>query len=49
MIYCKRVYEAAHPNDGKRILVDRLWPRGMRKDQLIMDLWLKEVAPSTAL
>ncbi|XID74846.1 DUF488 domain-containing protein [Alkanindiges sp. WGS2144] len=49
MIYCKRVYEAAHPNDGKRILVDRLWPRGLRKDQLIMDQWLKEVAPSTAL
>lgn len=49
MIYCKRVYNLAEDNDGKRVLIDRLWPRGIRKDHLVMDLWLKEAAPSTAL
>ena len=47
MIQCKRVYEPASPADGRRVLVDRLWPRGIRKEALAMDDWLKEVAPST--
>ena len=45
----KRVYEPASPGDGMRILVDRLWPRGIAKDKAKVDLWLKEIAPSTAL
>ncbi|GBQ23627.1 DUF488 domain-containing protein [Gluconacetobacter sacchari] len=45
----KRVYDAPEPDDGARVLVDRLWPRGMRKDALKMDLWLKDVAPSPDL
>ena len=45
----KRVYEEPKKNDGKRILVDRLWPRGLRKAEVKVDLWLKEIAPSTAL
>ena len=45
----KRVYEAADPGDGMRILVDRLWPRGIAKEKAKIDLWLKEVAPSDAL
>ena len=45
----KRVYEEAKKSDGKRILVDRLWPRGLRKAEVKVDLWLKEIAPSTAL
>ena len=49
MIQVKRVYEAAEPQDGARFLVERLWPRGMKKESLQMDGWLKEVAPSTAL
>ena len=48
MIRCKRVYELLEPGDGQRVLVDRLWPRNRRKDQL-QALWLPEVAPSTAL
>lgn len=43
-VYCP--YEAA---DGKRILIDRLWPRGLTRDEAFIDLWLKEVAPSTSL
>ena len=46
MIQCKRVYEPASPADGRRVLVDRLWPRGIRKEALAMDDWLKDVAPS---
>lgn len=42
----KRVYEAHNTDDGARYLVERLWPRGMRKEKLVMDAWLKEVAPS---
>ncbi|NDL63405.1 DUF488 domain-containing protein [Acerihabitans arboris] len=49
MIYCKRVYEPAEPGDGYRVLVDRLWPRGVKKNALRMDLWCKDVAPSQAL
>lgn len=45
----KRAYEAPAPDDGTRVLVDRLWPRGVRKDQAALDLWLKDLAPSTAL
>jgi uncharacterized protein YeaO (DUF488 family) len=49
MIQLKRIYEAASETDGLRILVDRLWPRGMTKKRAAVDLWLKEVAPSTEL
>lgn len=49
MIALKRVYEAASKDDGYRILVDRLWSRGLSKDKASVDLWLKEVAPSTEL
>ncbi|MDQ3809486.1 MAG: DUF488 domain-containing protein [Chloroflexota bacterium] len=49
MIKLKRVYEAAEPDDGVRILVERLWPRGMKKDRLELDAWLKDVAPSDQL
>jgi len=45
----KRVYEKPDAKDGFRILVDRLWPRGMTKEKAALDLWLKEVAPSTEL
>jgi len=48
-IRTKRVYEPEDPDDGFRVLVDRLWPRGMAKGQVQVDLWLKDVAPSTAL
>jgi uncharacterized protein YeaO (DUF488 family) len=48
-IFLKRAYEPPAKTDGMRILVDRLWPRGITKDQAAIDLWLKEVAPSTAL
>ncbi|HEX8989871.1 MAG TPA: DUF488 domain-containing protein [Rhodocyclaceae bacterium] len=49
MIYCKRVYDPADASDGARFLVDRLWPRGVRKEQLPLDDWLKELAPSDDL
>ena len=45
----KRVYEPSDDEDGARFLVERLWPRGMRKEALRMDAWLKDVAPSDAL
>src|SRR5271170_2527705 len=45
----KRVYEEPDTEDGKRILVDRLWPRGLTKEKARVDLWLKDVAPSTEL
>lgn len=45
----KRVYDAPAASDGMRILVDRLWPRGIAKDKAKIDLWLKEIAPSDAL
>jgi uncharacterized protein YeaO (DUF488 family) len=48
-IKIKRVYEDVTKEDGKRILVDRLWPRGLTKSRARIDLWLKEIAPSTAL
>ena len=48
-IKIKRVYEQADKKDGERILVDRLWPRGLTKEKANVDLWLKEIAPSTEL
>ncbi|WP_374370447.1 DUF488 domain-containing protein [Tabrizicola sp.] len=48
-IRVKRVYRAARVSDGKRILVDRLWPRGVSKDRARLDRWCKEIAPSDAL
>ena len=48
-IFVKRIYAARSPEDGYRILVDRLWPRGIKKEQGFIDLWLKEIAPSPAL
>jgi len=48
-IKIKRVYEKPDKEDGIRILVDRLWPRGLTKERAGVDLWLKEIAPSTAL
>ncbi len=48
-IKLKRVYEKPAKADGTRILVDRLWPRGLTKAEAKLDLWLKEIAPSTEL
>ena len=48
-IRLKRVYEKPNKDDGIRILVDRLWPRGLTKQKAALDLWLKEIAPSTEL
>lgn len=48
-IKIKRVYEQPEKKDGQRILVDRLWPRGLTKEKAAVDLWLKEIAPSTEL
>ena len=45
----KRVYEPPAADDGTRVLVDRLWPRGIARDKARIDLWLKEIAPSDAL
>lgn len=45
----KRIYEEYEKSDGHRILVDRLWPRGIKKEKARIDSWMKEVAPSTAL
>lgn len=45
----KRVYETPDAKDGFRILVDRLWPRGLTKEKAALDLWLKDIAPSTDL
>ena len=49
MIRVKRVYEESAKDDGYRILVDRLWPRGLTKEKAHVDLWMKEIAPSDAL
>jgi uncharacterized protein YeaO (DUF488 family) len=49
VIKTKRVYESTGPADGARILVERLWPRGIRKEDLALDSWIKDVAPSTGL
>ena len=45
----RRVYEVPEPSDGQRVLVDRLWPRGLSKNKAALDEWLKAVAPSDAL
>jgi uncharacterized protein YeaO (DUF488 family) len=49
MIKTKRVYESPSPEDGLRILVDRLWPRGLSKEQAHVNSWYKEIAPSNEL
>ncbi|MCA9423099.1 MAG: DUF488 domain-containing protein [Burkholderiales bacterium] len=48
-IHVKRAYDPPTPEDGCRVLVDRLWPRGLSKERAAVDEWLREVAPSTAL
>jgi len=48
-IQIKRIYEEAEKKDGMRILVDRIWPRGISKDKAKLDLWIKEIGPSTDL
>jgi uncharacterized protein YeaO (DUF488 family) len=49
MVKIKRVYDPVSPDDGKRILVDRLWPRGIKKEKAQIDEWLKEISPSNEL
>lgn len=49
MIHLKRAYEPADPADGVRLLVERLWPRGLKKDSLKIESWTKNIAPSTEL
>lgn len=48
-LYLKRIYEHPADDDGFRILVDRLWPRGVKKETAAIDLWLKEIAPTSEL
>ncbi len=49
MIKMKRAYEAPAPSDGRRYLVDRLWPRGKKKDELQLTAWMRDIAPSNEL
>lgn len=49
MVRLERVYDDPTADDGTRVLVDRLWPRGLRKDAAHVDEWMKEIAPSTEL
>ena len=49
MVKLKRVYDQPEKADGKRVLVDRLWPRGLKKEDARLDLWLKDIAPSDDL
>ena len=49
MIKIKRIYDEPEPGDGVRLLVDRLWPRGLSKEKAAVDHWLKEIAPSDEL
>jgi uncharacterized protein YeaO (DUF488 family) len=49
MIQVKRVYDPSGGTDGVRVLVDRLWPRGLSRDRAVVKLWLKDLAPSSAL
>jgi len=49
MFKLKRAYDAPDPTDGYRVLVDRLWPRGLSREKAHLDLWLKEIAPSDQL
>jgi uncharacterized protein YeaO (DUF488 family) len=48
-IQLKRAYDPVRPEDGHRVLVDRLWPRGVKKESLQVETWMKEIAPSTEL
>lgn len=48
-IRLKRAYDAPHPDDGKRILVERLWPRGVSREKAALDHWLKDIAPTPEL
>jgi uncharacterized protein YeaO (DUF488 family) len=48
-VVVKRVYEAASPSDGARVLVDRLWPRGLKKEDAAVKFWLRDLAPSDGL
>jgi uncharacterized protein YeaO (DUF488 family) len=48
-IRIKRVFDPASPDDGTRVLVERLWPRGMTREKIQSETWLREIAPSTAL
>ncbi len=49
VIESERIYDVSRKKGGYRVLVDRLWPRGLRKDEVHVDLWLKDIAPSTEL
>ncbi len=49
MVKIKRVYDPVSADDGKRVLIDRLWPRGITKEKAHVDEWMKEIAPSTGL
>jgi uncharacterized protein YeaO (DUF488 family) len=49
IVQIKRVYEKPSQDDGARVLVDRLWPRGLKKEKAALDLWLKDIAPSPGL
>ena len=49
MLKLKRIYVPAEPTDGYRVLVDRIWPRGVSKEKAGIDLWMKEIAPSDQL
>jgi uncharacterized protein YeaO (DUF488 family) len=49
MLKVKRIYEKSAPTDGERFLVDRLWPRGLKKEEARLQAWLKELAPSPEL
>ncbi len=49
VVEVKRVYDDPDPDDGARLLVDGLWPRGLRKDQVVVDEWLRDIAPSKEL
>lgn len=48
-VHIKRAYDPAEPDDGYRVLVDRLWPRGVSRDEIVFDEWNKELAPSPSL
>lgn len=49
MVKIKRIYDPVLPGDGKRIHVDRLWPRGLKKSEAVFDEWVKDISPSDAL
>ena len=49
MFKLKRIYQPYDPSDGYRILVDRIWPRGISKEKARIDFWMKDIAPSDAL